>query len=173
MTLAVLSIGSNVGDRLARLRGVIAAAGERLVLASSAYETAPWGGVEQEPFLNAVVVVRDEDAAAEDWLEFAQQCERAAGRERDVRWGPRTLDVDVIAVYDDAGQPVTIDAAELSVPHPRAHERAFVLAPWAEIQPDAELPQGPVETLLRELVASGDPEQRVVRLDEVVLEVTR
>ena len=168
MTLAVLSIGSNIGDRVARLREVVAAAGDRLVVASSAYETAPWGGIEQQPFLNAVLIVRDDDASAEDWLDFAQHCERAADRVRDVRWGPRTLDVDVIAVYD-AGQPVVVQSPALPVPHPRAAERAFVLAPWAEVQPDARLPQGPVETLLRDLVASGDPQQQVLRLDEVTL----
>lgn len=133
MTRAVLSIGSNVGDRLAHLRSVVAAL--HPVAVSSVYETAPWGGVDQDDYLNAVVVVEDAGTDAYGWLAKARELEAAAGRVRDVRWGPRTLDVDVI----DVDGTVSTDP-ELTLPHPRAYERAFVLLPWAEAEPHRELP---------------------------------
>jgi 2-amino-4-hydroxy-6-hydroxymethyldihydropteridine diphosphokinase len=134
---AVLSLGSNLGDPLSRLRAALDVLQPHTV--SSVWETEPVGGVEQDDFLN-IVVLCDLDAT-EAWVR-AQQAERAAARERTVRWGPRTLDVDVVL----APPPVP---AGLIVPHPRAHERAFVLAPWLEVQPDAELPgHGPVSVLL-------------------------
>ena len=124
---AVLSLGSNLGDRLAHLRAGVAVL--EPVAVSPVYETAPWGGVEQDDFLN-VVVVCDYDAA-EAW-ERAVRAEEAEGRVRDVRWGPRTLDVDVVVA--DGADPA------LELPHPRAHERAFVLVPWLDLDPDAVLP---------------------------------
>ena len=133
MSRAVLSIGSNVGDRLAHLRSVVAAL--RPVAVSPVYETAPWGGVEQDDYLNAILDVDDHGTDAYGWLAKARQLEQAAGRVRDVRWGPRTLDVDVVDV-DGTTNP----DPELTLPHPRAHERAFVLVPWAEVDPDAVLP---------------------------------
>ena len=133
MSRAVLSIGSNLGDRLAHLRSVVAAL--RPVAVSPVYETAPWGGVEQDDYLNAIVVVDDPGTDAYGWLARARELEQAAGRTRAVRWGPRTLDVDVIDV--DGG---TNADPELTLPHPRAHERAFVLVPWADVVPDAVLP---------------------------------
>ena len=133
---AVLSIGSNLGDRLAHLRLAVEVLGPTAV--SSVWRTAPWGGVEQDDFLNAVVLC-DLDATAA-WS-LAQRAEAAADRVRSMRWGPRTLDVDVVV----ADGPVPDG---LLLPHPRAHERAFVLAPWLEVEPDAALPQGPVATLL-------------------------
>jgi 2-amino-4-hydroxy-6-hydroxymethyldihydropteridine diphosphokinase len=129
---AVLSIGSNLGDRLAQLRSVVAALDP--VLVSPVYETAPWGGVEQDDYLNAVLVVDDPGTDADGWLARAHELEQAAGRTREVRWGPRTLDVDVI----DVDGTVSADP-DLTLPHPRAHERAFVLAPWADVEPDAVL----------------------------------
>ncbi len=150
---AVLSIGSNLGDRLARLR--LAVQVLEPYAASPVYETAPVGAVQQDDFLNAVLLC-DLDAAAA-W-ERAQRAEAAAGREREVRWGPRTLDVDVVL----ADGPVP---ADLVVPHPRAHERAFVLLPWSQVDPAAELPgHGAVAQLLAGLDTTG------VRLrDELVL----
>ena len=133
MSRAVLSIGSNLGDRLAHLRSVVAALDP--VVVSSVYETAPWGGVPQDDYLNAVVVVEDAGTDAYGWLRRAHELEAAAGRVRDVRWGPRTLDVDVI----DVDGIVRTDPA-LTLPHPRAYERAFVLLPWAEVEPDRSLP---------------------------------
>lgn len=125
---AVLSIGSNVGDRLSYLRLAVEVLQPHAV--SAVYETTPVGGVEQEDFLNAVLLC-DLDATAA-W-ERAQEAERQAGRERGIRWGPRTLDVDVVV----ADGPVPDG---LQLPHPRAHERAFVLAPWLDVDPDAVLP---------------------------------
>ena len=132
---AVLSLGSNVGDRLAHLRLGVSVL--EAVAVSPVYETAPVGGVEQPEFLNLVVVCELDAPAA--WRR-AQQAERQAGRIRGARWGPRTLDVDV--VWADGEDP------GLELPHPRAHERVFVLIPWLDIDPDAVLPgSGPVAAL--------------------------
>lgn len=134
---AALSIGSNLGDRLAMLRLAVDVLEPTAV--SPVYETAPVGGVEQGDYLNAVLLC-DLDAG-QAWAR-AQQAEQAAGRERGVRWGPRTLDVDVVV----ADGPVP---AGLQLPHPRAHERAFVLLPWLDVDPDAVLPgHGRVRDLL-------------------------
>lgn len=140
---AVLSVGSNLGDRLAHLRLALDVLDP--VAVSSVWETDPVGGVPQDDFLNLVCVC-DVDVA-EAW-ERAQRAEQRAARERTVRWGPRTLDVDVVAGHGPA-------PAGLVVPHPRAHERAFVLAPWLEVDPAAALPQGPVADLLAALGAAG------------------
>jgi len=146
--LAVLSIGSNLGDRLAYLQQAVEALAPRAV--SGVFETAPWGDIEQDDFLNAVLLC-DLDATVA-W-DRAQQAERRAGRERTFRWGPRTLDVDVVL----ARGPVPDG---LVVPHPRAHERAFVLAPWLDLDPDAVLPgHGAVAALLCEL-GTGDVRRR-------------
>ena len=142
MTRAVLAIGSNLGDRHAHLRDAVQRLGESVLLVSGVYETAPWGDTEQPPYLNAVVLVVDPGAEPSDWLDRARAVETAAGRVRDParRFGPRTLDVDVIAVWTDDGTPVCSDDPELTLPHPRAHERAFALKPWLDVQPYAELP---------------------------------
>jgi len=146
MTLApaVLSLGSNVGDRLAHLRLAVDELAPYAL--SSVWQTAPVGGVEQDDFLNAVVLCRLDATTA--WSR-AQAAELRAGRQRTVRWGPRTLDVDVVlaegAVPDG-----------LLLPHPRAHERAFVLAPWLELAPAAQLPgRGAVADLLAALDATS------------------
>jgi 2-amino-4-hydroxy-6-hydroxymethyldihydropteridine diphosphokinase len=134
MTVAVLSIGSNLGDRLAHLRGAVEAVRPWVVAVSPVYETAPWGPVEQDDYLNAIVIARDDAAAAGDWLQRAHAAEDAAHRTREVHWGPRTLDVDVVSVDDlRSADPV------LTLPHPRAHERAFVLVPWLAADPQAML----------------------------------
>ena len=144
MSAAVLSLGSNLGDRLAHLRAAVEVLGATAV--SSVWETDPVGGPEQGPYLNLVVLV---EADAEQAWARAQRAEQAAGRVREVRWGPRTLDVDVVLA--DGPLP-----PGLVVPHPRAAERAFVLAPWLEVQPDAELPGGgPVAALLAALPMEG------------------
>jgi dihydroneopterin aldolase/2-amino-4-hydroxy-6-hydroxymethyldihydropteridine diphosphokinase len=146
--LAVLALGSNLGDREAHLRGALAVLGGRpsteLVWAAPVLETAPVGGPEgQGAYLNTVVGVRTA-LGPYDLLALAHRAEQGAGRERLVRWGARTLDVDVIAYGDWRSED-----PELTVPHPRAHERAFVLAPWHAADPAAELPgHGPVAALL-------------------------
>lgn len=128
----MLSIGSNVGDRLAHLQTVLDGLGDTVLGCSSVYSTAPWGGVQQQDFLNAVLVVEDPGRDASAWLRAGRALESAAERERPVRWGPRTLDVDVL----DCDGAVQHDP-ELVLPHPRAHERAFVLVPWLEVDPAA------------------------------------
>jgi 2-amino-4-hydroxy-6-hydroxymethyldihydropteridine diphosphokinase len=148
MTTAVLSIGSNLGDRLAALQGATDAHRPWLVTVSPVYETAPWGPVPQDDYLNAVLVVSDPNAAPADWLERAHGAEQAAGRERDVRWGPRTLDVDVVCVDD-----VVTDDPALTLPHPHAAERAFVLVPWLAAMPNARLGARPVADLVAALPA--------------------
>ena len=141
---AVLSIGSNRGDRLAHLRLAVEVLAPQAI--SGVWETAPVGGPEQDDYLNAVLLC---DLDATRAWERAQAAERAAGRERTVRWGPRTLDVDLVWA-----PPPVPDG--LLVPHPRAHERAFVLAPWLEVDPSAELPgAGPVRDLLAALGTDG------------------
>lgn len=136
---AVLSIGGNQGDSLTFLRGVVehAATDGILRAVSSAYATPPWGGVEQNDFLNAVLVV-DHPGSPAEILEWGFAREREAERVREVRWGPRTLDVDVVTAEVD-GRPVESRDPALTLPHPRAAERAFVLVPWLEIEPDARL----------------------------------
>ncbi|MEU5548262.1 2-amino-4-hydroxy-6-hydroxymethyldihydropteridine diphosphokinase [Micromonospora sp. NPDC047793] len=142
MTRAVLSLGSNLGDRLDHLRTAVATLGESVLMVSGVYETPPWGDTAQPAYLNAVALVGDPAAGPDDWLARARSAERAAGRVRDPqrRFGPRTLDVDVIAVWGDDGEPVLRDDPELTLPHPRAHLRAFVLRPWIDIQPYGRLP---------------------------------
>jgi 2-amino-4-hydroxy-6-hydroxymethyldihydropteridine diphosphokinase len=146
MSRAVLSIGSNIGDRLAHLQIAVAQFRPWLVAASSMYETPPWGPVSQDDFLNAVLLVADPDASPADWLARAHAAEQSADRTRDVRWGPRTLDVDVVSVDD-----VTSDDPELTLPHLRAKDRAFVLVPWLDVDPAAELAGRPVSEWLAEL----------------------
>jgi len=139
---AVLSLGSNLDDRLGHLRGAVTALADVLVVCSGVYETPPWGDAAQPAYLNAVVLVARPGAGARGWLDRARELEAAAGRTRDPdrRYGPRTLDVDVIAVWDDDGNPVLSDDPELTLPHPRAHLRAFVLRPWIDVEPYARLP---------------------------------
>lgn len=158
MTSAILSIGSNLGDSHAHLRAAVRQLGTAVVQASGVYRTPPWGDGAQPPYLNAVVLVDDRTATAQDWLTRARACETAGGRVRDParRFGPRTLDVDVIAVWDD-GVPVLVDDPELTLPHPRAHLRAFVLVPWIAMRPDAELPgHGPIAALLASPAVAAD-----------------
>ena len=166
MSRAVLSLGGNLGDRAATLRSALAALTQHgLDARSTLYETPPWGPVEQPAYLNAVAVVRgDRDAAG--WLALAHELEQAAGRTREVRFGPRTLDVDVISVTGDDGTPVLSDDPALTLPHPRAHERAFVLIPWLTLDPLAVLPgRGAVADLVRALPA--EDVDAVVRWDHL------
>jgi 2-amino-4-hydroxy-6-hydroxymethyldihydropteridine diphosphokinase len=151
----VLSLGSNLGRRFETLQGAIDALfdapGVEFVGVSPVYETDPVGGPEgQRPYLN-VVVVGDTSLQPRALLERAQSVENAFGRVRRERWGPRTLDVDLIAVGD-----TVCDEPELTLPHPRAHERAFVLVPWVAADPGCVLPgHGSVAGLLAQLDKSG------------------
>jgi dihydroneopterin aldolase/2-amino-4-hydroxy-6-hydroxymethyldihydropteridine diphosphokinase len=130
-SVAALALGSNLGDRLAHLQAAVDLLAPFAV--SAVYETAPIGGPEQDPYLNAVVLVPA--AAPLQLLRQAQAVERSRDRLREVRWGPRTLDVDLI----DVGGLV-LDTPELTLPHPRAAARAFVLAPWLDVAPEAVVP---------------------------------
>ncbi len=142
MSRAVLSLGSNLGDRVGHLRAAVAALDDVLLVASGVYETPPWGDEHQPDYLNAVALALEEGAPPAYWLDLARVLEQKAGRARDAgrRYGPRTLDVDVIAVWTDDGEPVLSDDPALTLPHPRAHVRAFVLRPWIDIQPYGHLP---------------------------------
>jgi 2-amino-4-hydroxy-6-hydroxymethyldihydropteridine diphosphokinase len=150
----VLALGSNLGDRLENLQGAVDVLsdtpGADFVAVSPVYETAPVGGPQQPDYLNAVIVV-DTELPARAILDRAHGVEEAFGRVREEHWGPRTLDVDVIV----SGDEVSADP-ELTLPHPRAHERAFVLAPWHDIDPDAVIPgRGRVADLLAALGLDG------------------
>lgn len=133
----VLAIGSNLGAAQDTLRDAVAdlaaVPGLEVVDVSALARTAPVGGPEQPDFLNAVLIART-TLSPRDLLRATSEVERRHGRERLVHWGPRTLDVDII-VYGD----VSAVTDDLELPHPRAHERAFVLQPWAQVQPDAVL----------------------------------
>lgn len=158
MTRVVLSIGSNLGDRMGRLQSAVDGLGDAVRFVSPVYETDPWGGVDQGPFLNAVLIAEDPACDGHCWLRRAQQLEQAAGRVRGQRWGPRSLDVDLIACYQasDAGDVELFSReSDLTLPHPLAHLRAFVLVPWLAVDPDARLTVAgqaePVAKLLAEL----------------------
>lgn len=145
--VAALALGSNVGDRLAHLQAAVDLLAPLAV--SAVYETEPVGGPEQGPYLNAVVLVSA--AAPRQLLRQAQAVEHARDRVRKERWGPRTLDVDVI----DAGG-IQLNSPELTLPHPRAAERAFVLAPWLDVAPEAVVPgAGRVADLLQRIGWAG------------------
>jgi 2-amino-4-hydroxy-6-hydroxymethyldihydropteridine diphosphokinase len=161
LTTAALSIGSNLGDRLANLQAAVDHLRPWLVAVSPVYETPPWGPVPQADYLNAVLLVEDPAAGPKDWLHRGQAAEQAAGRTREVRWGPRTLDVDVIAVDD-----IISDDPELTLPHPRAHERAFVLVPWLAADPAATLAGKPVAEWVAALPA--DDRAAVRRTDQTL-----
>lgn len=142
MSRAVLALGSNLGDRFAHLRRAVADLADVLLVTSGVYETPPWGDPDQPAYLNAAVLVQDLAATPRDWLQRCRALEAAAGRSRDPLrpFGPRTLDVDVVAVWGEDDEPVLSDDPELTLPHPRAHLRAFVLRPWIDIQPYGRLP---------------------------------
>jgi 2-amino-4-hydroxy-6-hydroxymethyldihydropteridine diphosphokinase len=147
MTRAVLSIGSNLGDRLGCLRLAVAGFADVLVAASPVYETAAWGVEDQPDFLNAVLVVSSPAIDEWGWLRRGQELERQALRVREQRWGPRTLDVDVVTV-----DGVTSAHPDLLLPHPGTASRATVLIPWLAVEPNASLPDlGRIDALLAAL----------------------
>lgn len=156
--IAVLSLGANVGDPAAHLEKALSSFGPGLRARSSLYRTSPVGGPQQDDFLNCVAIVEIEQP--QETLAIAQWLEDNAGRERGERWGPRTLDVDVITIRTETGD-ITSSNPSLTLPHPRAHERLFVLIPWAELEPDATIPgHGRIADLVAEL-SQHDPSQVV------------
>lgn len=150
--VAYLGLGSNLGDRLANLQRAVDLLGEepgiRLSASSRVWETVPVGGPPQPDYLNAVLRI-DTDRSPEELLAASRRVEAALGRVRGERWGPRSIDVDVL-LFDERA----IDEPDLVVPHPRIRERAFVVLPLLELEPDPVLPDGSRLTQLR-LDASG------------------
>jgi 2-amino-4-hydroxy-6-hydroxymethyldihydropteridine diphosphokinase len=153
---AFIGLGGNVGDVAATFRSALnalaATPGVAAVQASPLYRTPPWGPVPQPAYLNAVARCAT-TLAADALLEALLAIERDHGRNRDAeqRWGPRTLDLDLLAVGD-----AVIDSPRLRLPHPRLHERAFVLLPWADLEPEWVIPgQGSVKDCLALLDCSG------------------
>ncbi len=126
---AFLGLGTNLGDRREYLAAAVASIPD-LVVSSSVYETEPVGGPEQGAYLN-IVVELSTTLRPRGLLDLCRSLERAAGRERRIRWGPRTLDVDVLWI-----DGITVDEPELTVPHPRMFQRNFVVVPLLEIAPD-------------------------------------
>ncbi|MFH1151037.1 MAG: 2-amino-4-hydroxy-6-hydroxymethyldihydropteridine diphosphokinase [Actinomycetota bacterium] len=162
MTRAYLGLGSNEGDRMENLRqGVMAlkeADGVVVVGVSSVYESEPVGMCDQPDFLNAVVAV-ETTLDPRELLDLAFEVERRQGRQRLLRWGPRTLDVDLLVVGD-----VVSDDPALTLPHPRLEERRFVLEPLIEVEPELVLPDGtPAGALLERL----GPDQAVWKAGEL------
>jgi 2-amino-4-hydroxy-6-hydroxymethyldihydropteridine diphosphokinase len=153
MSRAALALGGNVGDVAEAfamaLKALAAHPDVVLVARSSVYRTPPWGVTDQPDFLNMAALV-DTQLPPRDLLALCLSIEREGGRVRDLRWGPRRIDIDVITYGDE-----TIDEPDLTVPHPRAAERAFVLAPLAEIAPDLELAGTRVDALLARVGSSG------------------
>ncbi|WP_407159783.1 2-amino-4-hydroxy-6-hydroxymethyldihydropteridine diphosphokinase [Bradyrhizobium sp. STM 3557] len=150
MASALIALGGNVGDVRSRFRSAIDAicrqAQARLTARSSDYETPPWGGIEQPAFINACIAI-ETALAPHALLATLLDIERTFGRDRarETRWGPRTLDLDLIA-YDD----IALATPELTLPHPRLFERAFVLVPLVEIAPDRVIAgRSPREALSR------------------------
>jgi len=155
MQPAYIGLGSNLADPRARVESALQALERlprtQLVQRSRLYRSAPWGRGGQPDFVNAAAVLRT-GLAPRELLAALLTIERAEGRQRGgERWGPRVLDLDIL-VYADR----VIDEPGLHVPHPHLHERAFVLAPLAEMAPDLEIPgRGRVDALLAEIDASG------------------
>jgi 2-amino-4-hydroxy-6-hydroxymethyldihydropteridine diphosphokinase len=161
MASALIALGGNVGDVRARFGAAIDAicrqAPATLTARSADYETPPWGGVAQPPFINACIAIETE-RNPHALLATLHGIERTFGRDRaqETRWGPRTLDLDLIA-YDD----IAIDTPELSLPHPRLFERAFVLVPLADIAPDRVIAGRSVREALSRVLKDG-----IVRLPD-------
>ena len=152
MARAALGLGSNLGDRRARLTAALLRLRDAgsIVAVSSLYETAPIGGPEQGPFLNAVAIV-DTNLAPRPLLELCQGIEREAGRRHRVRWGPRSLDIDLL-LYEER----VVEEPGLRIPHPQLALRRFALEPLVEAWPEAALPDGTAAASLLPGVAGGE-----------------
>ena len=145
---AVIALGSNLGNRELNIDSAIAELAKIIEIThlSTNYETDPVGGPEQPKYLNAIAIAETE-LEPEELLTAMLDIENKLGRKREVHWGPRTLDLDLITFGDEV-----IDSEFLVLPHPRAHERRFVLEPWLEIEPDAYIPGiGKVERILQRI----------------------
>ena len=154
MSHVAFSLGTNIGDRVAHLDYAIhrlsSAEGISEISISQFYETEPVGGPEQDNYLNAIVTAESE-LSPRELLDLCHDIEAGRDRKREVRWGPRTLDVDLLVVGN-----VVSDDPELTIPHPRAHVRGFVLTPWAMIDPNCVIPgHGRVFELAQEIGSEG------------------
>ena len=142
---AVIALGSNLGDRELNIDSAVAEIAKIIEVThlSTNHETDPVGGPDQPKYLNAVLI-GESLLTPEELLKALLAIESRLGRVREIHWGPRTIDLDLIIVDDEK-----IHSPDLVLPHPRAHERRFVLEPWAEIDPEAVLPgHGRVEEIL-------------------------
>ena len=151
---ATIGLGSNMGDRFSYLQQALdslnTVTGVQVHSVSPVYETDPVGGPEQENYLNAVAVLKTV-LTPHQLLAETQQIEQEANRQRNERWGPRTLDLDLLAMDSEV-----VSTEDLALPHPRAHERGFVLLPWSMLDPDYLLPgYGSVADLLTRVDVSG------------------
>ena len=151
---ATIGLGSNMGDRFSYLQQALdslnTVTGVQVHSVSPVYETDPVGGPEQEKYLNAVAVLKTV-LTPHQLLAETQQIEQEANRQRNERWGPRTLDLDLLAMDSEV-----VSTEDLDLPHPRAHERGFVLLPWSMLDPDYLLPgYGSVADLLTRVDVSG------------------
>lgn len=145
MTRAYVGLGANLGDREATIRAALAEL-PGLVAVSELRETEPVGVVDQPPFLNGAAALETE-LSARELLDALLAIERELGRERRERWGPRTIDLDLLLYGEER-----IDEPGLTVPHPRLHERRFALEPLADLDPELVIPgRGRVGDLLAEL----------------------
>ena len=145
---AVIALGSNLGNRELNIDSAIAELVKivKITHLSTNHETDPVGGPEQPKYLNAIAIAETE-LEPEELLIAMLEIENKLGRKREIHWGPRTLDLDLIVFGDEV-----IDSEILVLPHPRAHERRFVLEPWLEIEPDAYIPGiGKVESILQQI----------------------
>jgi len=161
MSAAVLGLGANLGDPAAALQGAIreldATPGIEVIKVSACYRTAPVGGPDQPDFLNIVVLI-DTTLTPEALLQETMRIETKWHRERIERWGPRTLDIDIITFEN-----VVSNDPRLTLPHPRAHERGFVLVPWVDVDPDAQLAgHGAIADLLEHVDRSGIERTEIV-----------
>jgi 2-amino-4-hydroxy-6-hydroxymethyldihydropteridine diphosphokinase len=155
MIITYIGLGSNMGNKRAYIQNALGHLnnypGVRLLRVASLYESAPWGYLDQEWFINTVAEV-ETSLAPEQLLQGLLAIEKNLDRTREIKWGPRTVDLDILLYGQE-----TINLPQLQIPHPRMHERAFVLVPLAELCPELPLPQG----LVKELAAKALEEQEV------------
>lgn len=145
---AVIALGSNLGNRELYIDSAVAELAKIIEIThlSTNHETDPVGGPEQPKYLNAIAIGETE-LDPRELLIVMLEIENKLGRKREVHWGPRTIDLDLIVFGDEI-----IDSETLVLPHPRAHERKFVLEPWLEIEPDAYIPGiGEIENILQRI----------------------
>ena len=153
MSIVYLALGTNLGDRLANLRAALDSFSPdiKVIAESNIYETPPWGYTDQPAFLNMAVKC-ETDLEPESLLKRLKTLEVQIGREKSFHWGPRLIDLDIL-FYDD----IIFESESLTIPHPRLHERAFVLVPLAEIAPNLFHPV--LKRTIRQLLSTLDAEE--------------